>query len=78
MEVKFDSSNGNQFEVTNADGMKRIFQQSEHGIYFYDMRTTWQGDGLHKEYGSTILLNTEAQNKAKYTVSDFKRAEKAW
>ena len=39
MEVKFDSSNGNQFEVTKADGMKRIFQQSEHGLYYYDMRS---------------------------------------
>ena len=38
MEVKFDSSNGNQFEVTKADGKKRIFTQSEHGLYYYDMR----------------------------------------
>jgi hypothetical protein len=39
MEVKFDSSSGNQFEVTKADGKKRIFKQSEHGLYYYDMRT---------------------------------------
>jgi hypothetical protein len=39
MEVKFDSSNGNQFEVTKADGKKRIFRQSEHGLYYYDMRS---------------------------------------
>lgn len=39
MEVKFDSSNGNQFEVTKSDGKKRIFKQSEHGLYYYDMRT---------------------------------------
>jgi hypothetical protein len=39
MEVTFDSSNGNQFEVTKADGKKRIFRQSEHGLYYYDMRT---------------------------------------
>ncbi len=38
MDVKFDSSNGNQFEVTKADGKKRIFTQSEHGLYYYDMR----------------------------------------
>jgi hypothetical protein len=38
MNVKFDSSNGNQFEVTKADGKKRIFTQSEHGLYYYDMR----------------------------------------
>jgi hypothetical protein len=33
MEVTFDSSNVNQFEVTKADGKKRIFKQSEHGLY---------------------------------------------
>ncbi len=38
MDVKFDSSNGNQFEVTKVDGKKRIFKQSEHGLYYYDMR----------------------------------------
>jgi hypothetical protein len=38
MEVKFDSSNGNQFEVTKTDGKKRIFKQSEHGLYYFDMR----------------------------------------
>jgi hypothetical protein len=39
MEVKFDGSNGNQFEVTKTDGKKRIFKQSEHGLCHYDMRT---------------------------------------
>ena len=38
MEVKFDSSQGNQFEVTKDNGKKRIFKQSEHGLYYYDMR----------------------------------------
>jgi hypothetical protein len=38
MEVKFDSSNGNQFEVTKTDGKKRIFKQSEHGLCCHDMR----------------------------------------
>jgi hypothetical protein len=37
--VTFDSTNGNQFAVTKEDGDKRIFQQSEHGLYYYDMRT---------------------------------------
>jgi hypothetical protein len=35
--VKFDSTNGNQFEVTKDDGSMRIFKQSEHGLYYYDM-----------------------------------------
>jgi hypothetical protein len=40
--VKFDSTNGNQFEVTKDDGSIRIFKQSEHGLYYYDMRTSMQ------------------------------------
>jgi hypothetical protein len=31
--VIFDSTNGNQFEVTKDDGSMRTFKQSEHGIY---------------------------------------------
>jgi hypothetical protein len=38
MNVKFDSSNGNQFEVTKADGKKRTFTQSERGLCCHDMR----------------------------------------
>ena len=37
--VKFDSTNGNQFVVTRDDGQTRIFKQSEHGLYYYDMKT---------------------------------------
>jgi hypothetical protein len=38
--VKFDSTNGNQFEVTKDDGSTIIFKQSEHGIYYYAMKTS--------------------------------------
>ena len=38
--VTFDSTNGNQFAVTKDDGTKRIFKQSEHGLYNYDMQPT--------------------------------------
>jgi hypothetical protein len=31
--VKFDSTNGNQFEVTKDDGSTRIVKQSDHGLY---------------------------------------------
>lgn len=27
-----------QFEVTKVDGSKRVFQSSEHGLYYYDMK----------------------------------------
>ena len=36
--VKFDSTNGNQFEVTKDNGTTRIFKQSEHGLYYFDMQ----------------------------------------
>mgnify|MGYP002809885250 CR=1 FL=1 len=36
-----------------------------------------QGQELPVGYGSTILLNTVAENKAKYTVDDYQRAVKA-
>jgi hypothetical protein len=35
---KFDSTNGNQFEVTKDDSSTRIFKQSEYGLYYYDMK----------------------------------------
>jgi hypothetical protein len=40
--VTFDSTNGNQFSVTRDDGSKRLFKQSEHGLYYYDMDATKQ------------------------------------
>jgi hypothetical protein len=38
--VTFNSTNGNQFDVTKDDGSIRTFKQSEHGLYYYDMRTS--------------------------------------
>jgi hypothetical protein len=35
--VTFHSKNGNQFEVTKNDGTKRIFKQSQHGLYYHNM-----------------------------------------
>jgi hypothetical protein len=79
--VTFNSINGNQFKVTKDDGSIQTFKQSEHGLYYYNMRPSrnhaWQGHGLSPRNGSTILLNTVADNKAKCTVGDYRRAEKA-
>ena len=36
--VKYNSVNGNQFEVTKNDGSKTIFRQSEHGLYYFKMK----------------------------------------
>jgi hypothetical protein len=38
--VTFNSTNGNQFEVTKDDGSTRLFKQSQHGLYYYDMKNS--------------------------------------
>jgi hypothetical protein len=38
--VTFNSTNSNHFAVTRDDGSKRIFRQSEHGLYYYVMHTS--------------------------------------
>ena len=40
--VTYNSANGNQFEVTKSDGSSRIFKQSEHGLFYFDMSTSKQ------------------------------------
>ena len=41
--VTVDSSNGNHFIVAKEDGQSRKFSQSEHGLYYYDMKGTIKG-----------------------------------
>jgi hypothetical protein len=36
--VTFNSTDGNKFEVTKDDGTTRIFKQSEHGLYYFDIQ----------------------------------------
>jgi hypothetical protein len=38
--VRFYSTNGNQFEVKKDDGSTRTFKQSDHDIYYYDMKAS--------------------------------------
>ena len=75
-DVEYDSKKGDQFEVTARDGSKKIFKRSAHGLYYFDM-TPLMGRRLSQGAGATSLLSTVALNKAKYTVSDCQRAEKA-
>ena len=44
--VKYNSQEGNRFEVTKNDGTLKMFMQSEHGLYYYDM-------AFDKNLGST-------------------------
>ena len=66
-QVTFDSENGNTFVVHKKDGSVRNFTQSERGLYYMDTA---------KESG-TMLVNTVAENKSKYTTRDYARAELA-
>jgi hypothetical protein len=52
--------------VNKDDGSTRIFKQSEHGLYYYDMNltreSTLQGHGPSKGGGSSIIFNIVAEN----------------
>jgi hypothetical protein len=61
--VTYNSQEGNAFVVHKNDGTKRTFQQSERGLFYMDTART-----------GTLLVNTVAQNKAKYTTRDYSRA----
>jgi hypothetical protein len=64
--VTYDSTSGNAFIVHKGDGATRTFQQSPRGLFYMDTATT-----------GTLLVNTVAENKAKYTNRDYAKAELA-
>jgi len=64
--VVFDSKNGNEFVVAKEDGQVRVFKQSRRGLCFMDT--------AGQSATSTMLVNTVAKNKAKYTNHDYLRA----
>jgi hypothetical protein len=59
-------SKKNCFILTSPTGGRQIFEQSPKGLYFLDTDVK-QGPG-------TILVNTVAQNKSKFSERDFHRA----
>jgi hypothetical protein len=65
--VTYDSSDGNKFMVHKPNGHKLEFIESDSGLFYFD--TT--------EDGGTMLVNTVAQNKTKYTNIDYSRASLA-
>jgi hypothetical protein len=64
--VTYDSTSGNAFIVHKGDGATRTFQQSLPGLFYMD--TAARG---------MLLVNTVAENKAKYTNCDYAKAELA-
>lgn len=63
--VTFDSSTDNKFHVYLANGRIRSFSQHDTGLYFSDL--------LNDKTG-TVLINTVAYNKTKYSHNDYLRA----
>jgi hypothetical protein len=61
--ITYDSEAGNQFTVHKKDGSARVFKESDTGLYYMDAAQP----GL-------LLVNTVADNKAKYTNRDYSQA----
>jgi hypothetical protein len=59
----FDSGDKDQFIMHKSDGATRFFKESQHGLYF-----------LETGASSTILVNTVADNKTRYTNHNYSRA----
>jgi hypothetical protein len=64
--VTYDSMDGNAVLVHKGDRMTCTFKQSVCGLYFMALEQT-----------STLLVNTVAENKSKYTNCDYSMAELA-
>ena len=60
-EVTYNSSDKNEFHVLKLDGKTRVFKESEHGLFYMDTSTKQE----------VTLVNTVADNKAKYTSRDY-------
>jgi Reverse transcriptase (RNA-dependent DNA polymerase)/Zinc knuckle len=64
--VTYDSQDRNEFLLEGPDGSEVIFQQSEQGLFYFDMATT-----------GSIFVNTVATNKTRYTRRELARADLA-
>ena len=69
-QVTFDSSSGNTFVVTKPDGSRKLFQQSQSGLYFFSARLPSHGHTF------VDVVETVAGNKSKYSNEDYSRALK--
>jgi hypothetical protein len=62
----YNSSDDNKFIVHKPTGQRLKFIQSSSGLYYFDTQNV-----------STMLVNTVANNKTKYTNADYLRASLA-
>jgi K+-sensing histidine kinase KdpD len=61
--ISYDSKAGNEFIVKKDNGSTHIFRPSQRGLYYMDTAMT-----------GTVLINTVADNKARYTNREYSRA----
>ena len=61
--VTYNSREGDAFVVHKEDGTTRTFKKSPRGLFFMDAATT-----------GTLLVNTVAENKSKYSNRDYSQA----
>jgi len=66
--VTFDSCEGNQFVVHRSDGTARTFNESKRGLCYLDVVKSVQ------EEMDAVFINTVAENKSKYTETDYSKA----
>lgn len=66
--ITYDSETDNCFVVHKMNGTNRIFRESDRGLYFYDA-----AEGADYNTG-TVLVETVAANKSKYTQRDYSHA----
>lgn len=59
--VTYNSKEGNQFEVLKSDGEKRIFRQSKHGLYYYDMDDT--GTSHHMQVNNDKVSDNKKNDR---------------
>ena len=68
--MQFDSTQGDAFLVTKADGSILVFMESNDGLYYMDI--------VEKESeetnGEVVLISTVNEHKARLTNNDYSQA----
>ena len=71
--VKYNSSEKEGFVVTKPNGEQFNFTESSSGLHYLDTSKQNPSAGAH----TTLVVNTVAENKKKYTNNDYLRAMRA-
>jgi hypothetical protein len=66
--ITYDSAECKQFIVHKGDDVERRFKQADSGLFYLDAKED------SEETEGTVLVNTVAANKTKYTNAVYKQA----